>query len=105
MFRAKFQITPVVDKSLMRIEGAKQAVTLLPMTAAVQANLRKTARLQSTHYSTQTEGNRLTLDQAERVILRDEHFPGREREEREVLGSYRALDELDRLRSKRQKIS
>jgi Fic family protein len=105
MFRPKFQITPAVAKALMRIEGAKQAITLLPMTTAVQANLRESARLQSTHYSTQIEGNRLTLDQAERVILRDEHFPGRERDELEVRGYYRALDELDRLRSAHEKIS
>lgn len=89
----------------MRIVGAKQAVSLLPMTQHMQAQLRQTARLLSTHYSTQIEGNRLTLLQAERVLLKDEHIPGRERDEKEVMGYFRALDEVDRLRSKRTKIT
>lgn len=98
MFKPNFLITPALAKALMRIEGAKQAVSLLPMTVSAQARLRETARLLSTHYSTQIEGNRLTLEQAQRVILEDEHFPGRERDEREVIGYYKALDEIDRLR-------
>ncbi len=81
----------------MRIEAAKQAVWNLPMTAKVQARLRETARLLSSHYSTQIEGNRLTLDEATLVIKKSKHFPGRKRDEEEVLGYYRALDELDKL--------
>lgn len=84
----------------MRIEAAKQSVSDLPMTATIQARLRETARLLSTHYSTQIEGNRLTLDEATRVIKKSEHFPGRTRDEEEVLGYYRALDELEMLSRK-----
>ena len=43
------------------------------------ANLRETARLFSTHYSTMIEGNRLTQEQVAQVIGEDQHFPGRER--------------------------
>lgn len=89
----------------MRIEGVKQAVALLPMTARVQAELRETARLLSTHYSTQIEGNRLTLQEAERVLRKAEHIPGRERDEKEVLGYYRALDELDRIVTRHEAVS
>lgn len=77
----------------------------LPMTPHIQARLRETARLLSTHYSTQIEGNRLTLIEATRVIQRDEHFPGRQRDEQEVLGYYRALDELEKLAAKKTRIS
>lgn len=89
----------------MRIEAARQAVADLPMTPTVQARLRESARLLSTHYSTQIEGNRLTLDEATRVIQRDEHFPGRQRDEQEVLGYYRALDELEKLAARKAKIT
>ena len=85
----------------MRIEAAKQAVVDLPMTPKAQARLRETARLLSTHFSTQIEGNRLTLDEATRVIKKEEHFPGRQRDEQEVLGYYRALDELEKLAGKK----
>lgn len=104
MFKPNYQITSLVAKALMRIEAAKQAVMDLPITTTVLSSLRETARLYSTHYSTQIEGNRLTLKQAERVIHKEEHFPGRERDEKEVLGYYRALDEIERL-SKSKKIT
>jgi len=83
----------------MGIEAAKQSVADLPMTAKLQARLRETARLRSTHYSTQIEGNRLTLEEASRVIQRQVRSAarGRDRDETEVLGYYRALDELESL--------
>ena len=100
MFQPKFTITPKIAQALMRMEAAKQAVGDLPMTSKMQARLRETARFLSTHYSTQIEGNRLTLEEATRVIKKSEHFPGRKRDEEEVLGYYRALDELEKLNRK-----
>ena len=47
----------------MRIEAVRQAILTLPITPRVLANLRETARLFSTHYSTMIEGNRLTQEQ------------------------------------------
>jgi Fic family protein len=94
-FDPKFTITTKVASALMRIEAAKQAVQHLPITAAVLASLRETARLFSTHYSTMIEGNRLTQEQVSRVVGRQEHFPGRERDEKEVLGYYAALERAE----------
>jgi hypothetical protein len=70
----------------MRIEAARQAVRDLPITPSVLATLRATARLFSTHYSTMIEGNLLTPEQVREVIGAHQHFPGRERDEKEVLG-------------------
>lgn len=81
----------------MRIEAAKQAVQGLPITPSVLASLRETARLFSTHYSTMIEGNRLTQEQVSKVIEDKQHFPGRERDEKEVLGYYAALEKLEQL--------
>ncbi|HWF11098.1 MAG TPA: Fic family protein [Bryobacteraceae bacterium] len=83
--------------ALMRIEGAKQAIQVLPITTSVLASLRETARLYSTHYSTMIEGNRLTQEQVSRVLGRQEHFPGRERDEKEVLGYYAALEKVEEI--------
>lgn len=105
MFEPKFTITPKIANALMRIEAARQSVADLPMTPNMQARLRETARLLSTHYSTQIEGNRLTLDEATRVIQKNERFPGRQRDEQEVLGYYRALDELEKLAVSKAKIT
>jgi Fic family protein len=57
--------------------------------------LRDTARLQSTHYSTQIEGNRLSQKEVAQVIREDKHFPGRQRDEREIKGYYLALEWLE----------
>ena len=80
----------------MRIEAAKEAVRHLPITASVLASLRETARLYSTHYSTMIEGNRLTREQVSKVVEKLEHFPGRERDEKEVLGYYAALEKVEK---------
>ena len=89
----------------MRIEAAKQAVQDLPITPSVLATLRETARLFSTHYSTMIEGNRLTQEQVSKVIEDQQHFPGRERDEKEVLGYYTALEKLERLGLAHQQVS
>jgi Fic family protein len=95
-FNPTFTITPGVAGNLMRIEAVRQAIQSLPITPRVLANLRETARLFSTHYSTIIEGNRLTQEQVVQVIGEEQHFPGRERDECEVKGYYAALDEVER---------
>lgn len=80
----------------MRIEAARQAVEDLPITSWVLAGLRETARLVSTHYSTMIEGNRLTREEVSSLIERKQHFPGRGRDETEVLGYYAAIERLER---------
>jgi Fic family protein len=75
----------------MRIEAARQAVEDLPITPSVLATLRTTSRLASTHYSTMIEGNLLTQEQVGKVIGEHQHFAGRERDEKEVLGYFTAL--------------
>ena len=104
-FNPTFTITPAMAGGLMRIEAVKQAIQTLPITRGVLANLRETARLFSTHYSTMIEGNRLTQEQVAQVIGGDQHFPGRERDQDEVKGYYAALDEAERLAKRREKVS
>lgn len=91
-----FKITPAIAANLMRIEAVRQTIQSLPITPRVLANLRETARLFSTHYSTMIEGNRLTQEQVVQVIGEEQHFPGRDRDEGEVKGYYAALDEVER---------
>jgi Fic family protein len=98
-------ITPTMATNLMRIEAVREAIRVLPITPRVLANLRETARLFSTHYSTMIEGNRLTQEQVTQVIGGDQHFPGRERDQGEVKGYYAALDEVEHLAKRREKVS
>ena len=104
-FNPTFTITPTIANALMRIEGVKQSIQTLPITPRVLANLRETARLFSTYYSTFIEGNRLTQEQVEQVIVESQHFPGRERDQDEVKGYYAALDEAERLATNNDRVS
>ncbi len=76
----------------MSIESDRHALTDLPMTQEMLQSLRESARLLSTHYSTQIEGNRLTEAQVKDVIEGGGRFPGRERDEAEVRNYFRALE-------------
>ena len=96
MFTPNFRITTALSKVLMDIEASRQLVSSLPITVSVLTSLRESARLVSTHYSTQIEGNRLTQEQVEDVIL-GSTFPNRERDEIEVKNYYQALYFFDEL--------
>lgn len=94
-FKPIYTITPEIANYLMRIEAAKEKVSLLPVNPTVLASLRETAKLYTTHYSTMIEGNQLTPNEIKKVIQLKGHFPGRERDEREIKGYYAALAQLE----------
>lgn len=94
-FEPHYTITTPTMNSLMRIEATKEKVLHLPLTSTVLKSLRETARLYTTHYSTMIEGNRLDPYQVEVVLNHAGHFPGRERDEREVKGYYAALAQVE----------
>lgn len=91
MFDPRFTLTPAVTKALMEIEACRQAITRLPLTVRMLDSLRRTARLLSTHFSTQIEGNKLSPSQVKEVLAGGGKFPGRERDEAEVRNYYEAL--------------
>jgi Fic family protein len=90
-----YVITPAIAASLMRIEAAREAIGHLPITPGVLATLRETARLQSTHYSTMIEGNRLTQEEVSTVVAKRSGLRPKQRDEREVLGYYRAMEQVE----------
>lgn len=97
MFKPVFTITPAIASLLMEIEALKQEINALPITPHVLAGLRESARLATTKYSTYIEGNRLSLEQIDLVIHHGKQIPERTREEKEVLGYYSALEEVEKL--------
>lgn len=96
MFAPRYRITPGMASALMTIEADRQAVIDLPIDVSMLTSLRETARLLSTHYSTQIEGNRLTQAQVQQA-LSGARFPGRERDEAEVRNYYMALEFVESL--------
>lgn len=94
-FTPNFQITPSIANRLLEIERNKEAINFLPITGKVIASLRETARLMTTHYSTQIEGNALTEEEVKQVVMGKSGFPGRERDEREVRNYFAALEYVE----------
>jgi Fic family protein len=104
-FNPNYKITAHITKNLMRIEAAKEKSLSLPLTPIVLSSLRQTAKLLTTHYSTMIEGNQLALEEVGKVITLKEHFPGRKKDEKEVLGYYAALAQLEKYEAQDVKIS
>ena len=100
-----YTISSTIAKDLMRIEAAKEKVVLLPVNPSVLASLRETAKLYTTHYSTMIEGNRLDPYQIKEVLTLKGHFPGRERDEKEVKGYYAAIAQLEQYAAQNKPIS
>ena len=92
IWRPRYTLNPAVVRALLRIEAAKEALGLMVIPPAVGTELRRMARVRSTHYSTRIEGNRLTLEEAEQVVMgRTRTFYGRERDALEVRRYWEAL--------------
>jgi Fic family protein len=97
MFQPRFSISVKTASALMAIEADRQTIESLPLTVTMLDSLRTTARLISTHYSTQIEGNRLNAAQVKKVLQGGGPFPGRERDEREVRYYHRAIEFTDQM--------
>jgi Fic family protein len=95
-FNPIYTLTHTITALLLRIEAANTKAQHLPITAHVLDSLRESARLMITHYSTMIEGNRLTSSEIEQVIKHKGHFPGRERDQKEIQGYYSALNFVER---------
>ncbi len=53
----RYVITPAIARGLMEIEAARAVVTEMPLPFAAEAELRRRARLRSTHHPTRIEGD------------------------------------------------
>jgi Fic family protein len=104
-FTPRYAISNRLVHALIKIEAAREKAKHLPLTPMVLASLRETARLYTTHYSTMIEGNRLKPDQIEDILQHKGHFPGRERDEREVKAYYKALSQIEQWVASKTSIS
>jgi len=105
-FDPNYMITLSLTKRLLEIERHREAINILPITATLIASLRETARLMSTHYSTQIEGNSLSPNEVQEIAQgKKGGFPGRERDEREVRNYFKALEYVEDQLKKNTKIT
>jgi Fic family protein len=105
MFKPIFSITIPLSQLLIRLEELRHDIQNLPVTPTVLASLRESARLRTVHFSTYIEGNRLTIEQVEELVKGGSTFPGRKRDEAEILGYYAALEQVKMLSSRSRSMS
>lgn len=91
-WQPRYTLLPAIVRALLEIEAARAVVDHTPFPPMVAEELRRRARIRSTHYSTRIEGNRLTLAEAEEVLAGSRtSFHGRERDVSEVRNYWNAL--------------
>ena len=92
LWQPRYVLTPQAVRSLLEIEAAKTLVGHTSFSPTVSDELRRRARVRSTHFSTRIEGNRLTLEEAEEAVAgRAARLHGRERDVTEVRHYWNAL--------------
>jgi Fic family protein len=105
MFKPNFTITPEIMNDLLKLRDLRQEIDHLPMSPVALARLRETARLNATHYSTMIEGNTLTPEEINKTIYDAAKIPGKEHDQFEVMNYYKALDYVDVLVQKKERIT
>lgn len=96
MFKPQFTLTPEILSCLMRLERLREEIRHLPITPLMLASMRESAKLESIHFSTQIEGNRLTQEQVIDLIKHHKQLPGRERDQFEVWDYLAGLDAVEK---------
>ena len=99
-FEPKYEITNSIANNLIQIERVKEGIKNLPINPKLLTSLRETAKMTTIHYSTQIEGNRLSLEEVYNVLKNPNKVisnTGRIRDEKEIKGYYIALDYIEKL--------
>lgn len=76
--------------------NSNENIKCLPITPAVIKTLRESAKLQSVHYSTAIEGNKLDQNEVKEVIFDNKKIIGKQKDENEIKGYYLALEYIEK---------
>ena len=90
MFKPNYKMTNELVDYLLKLESLRKEIDYLPISVSVLNSLRETSKIESIHYSTMIEGNRLTLAQVKELLFEGKTF-GKERDEKEIKGYERAF--------------
>ncbi len=95
MWNPRYQINTRIARALMEIEAEKALIAQAHFSPAIEAELRRRARIRSSHFSTRIEGNKLTLDEAQDVIEHRADIKGKERDVNEVKNYWDAIIKVE----------
>lgn len=92
MLNPQFTITNDILSYISQIEAAKQIIENAPMVPAWERKFQHAAEVRTIHYSTKIEGNKLELDDAEKILDGKDVKSIRQRDIREI-SNYREVVE------------
>ncbi len=94
----KYTITKDILTNLTKIEEIKNSFNDKPLSPVLLSSLHKTAKIEQSHYSTQIEGNHLSLKQVENTLYSAnktaKEYQGHD--EKEVKAYYNAINYMER---------
>ena len=98
-FLPKYTITKDILTDLTKIEAVKNSFEDKPLSPVLLSSLHKTAKIAQSHYSTQIEGNRLSLKQVETTLYSAnktaKDYQGHD--EKEVKAYYNAINYMEKV--------
>lgn len=71
MFEPRYLITHGMLRNIGKIDAAREVIKHAPLVPAYEARFRQDAMVRAVHHGTKIEGNDLSYDQAERIVLDD----------------------------------
>ncbi len=99
MYRPNFTITKEILNHIADISASREVILNAPLLPKWEVKLRKEAILKMAHHSTSIEGNRLTMEEVNRLLL-GEDIAAWEKDKKEVLGYVKVLEYIDNLGEK-----
>ncbi|MBU0952143.1 MAG: Fic family protein [Elusimicrobia bacterium] len=96
-FKPVYTITNHILRAVSRIDVLNEVIIKAELLPIWEKRLRHEARIKSTHYSTKIEGNRLTLEQVERLSKNQSVTGAPQRDIREVQNYFKVLDYVEEI--------
>ena len=99
MYHPHFTITNKILNNIAEISASREVILNAPLLPKWEVKLRKEAILKMAHHSTSIEGNKLTMEEVDR-LLRGKDVAAWEKDKKEVLGYVKVLEYIDKLGEK-----
>lgn len=96
IFKPNYRITQEILECLTKIEMIKNSFRDSKISPVLLASLKSSAKIETIHYSTKIEGNRLTRKEVEQTIFKRKVIENRIRDSSEVKSYYNAMNYIEK---------
>lgn len=96
IFKPNYRITQEILECLTKIEMTKNSFHDSKISPILLASLKSSAKIETIHYSTKIEGNRLTRKEVEQTIFKRKVIENRVRDSSEVKSYYKAMNYIEK---------